>query len=179
MRAMPSSPRSSTMSVAPNCLASAWRSVCRDIAMMRSAPICCAAKIPMRPTAPSPTTATVFPGPTAAASAANQPVPKTSDAASKLLVCSSVGVPGTLTRVPSASGMRAFSACVPMPPIMTWWAQRDWKPASQISQVLSDATKEPTTKSPMATDDTSSPICSTMPMYSCPMGWRSTSSVPR
>jgi len=36
------------------------------------------------PTAPSPTTATVFPGPTAAAWAPNQPVPSTSEAARRL-----------------------------------------------------------------------------------------------
>ena len=62
MRATPSSPRSVTMSVAPNSRASFCRASWRLIAMMRSAPICFAESTPSRPTAPSPTTATVAPG---------------------------------------------------------------------------------------------------------------------
>ena len=54
--------RSSTMSVAPNSRARAWRSAWRLIAMIRSAPSCLAARTPRSPTAPSPTTATVFRG---------------------------------------------------------------------------------------------------------------------
>jgi len=42
---------------------------------LRSAPSCWAAIIPSNPTAPSPTTATVLPGPASAATAPNQPVP--------------------------------------------------------------------------------------------------------
>ena len=49
--------------------------------MIRSAPICFAESTPSSPTAPSPTTTTVAPGFTLAASAANQPVPITSDSA--------------------------------------------------------------------------------------------------
>ena len=79
MRATPSSPRSVTMSVAPNSRASFCRVAWRLMAMIRSAPICFAESTPSRPTAPSPTTATVAPGFTLAASAANQPVPSTSD----------------------------------------------------------------------------------------------------
>ncbi len=44
-------------------------------------------------------------GPDSAATATNQPVPSTSDAASILRACASVGSPGTLTRVPAASGI--------------------------------------------------------------------------
>ena len=60
--------------------------------MMRSAPICFAARTPIRPTAPSPTTTTVEPGWTRAASAAYQPVPSTSEIASRLGIRSSTGV---------------------------------------------------------------------------------------
>ena len=117
--ATPSSPRSSTMSVAPNSRASAWRSACRLNAMIRSAPSCWAARTPSRPTAPSPTTATVLPGPASAATAANQPVPSTSDAAISEGMRSASGIPGVATRVPSASGIRASSDCVPIAPIGT------------------------------------------------------------
>src|SRR5919206_3441233 len=68
----------------------------------------------IRPTAPWPTTATVLPGPASAATAPNQPVPSTSEAASRLGIRSSGGRPGVATRVPSASGMRAYSACAPV-----------------------------------------------------------------
>ncbi len=90
--ATPSSPRSATMSVAPYSSASSWRFLCRLMAMMRSAPICLAASTPIRPTAPSPTTTTVDPGCTRAASAAYQPVPSTSEVASRLGIRSSDGI---------------------------------------------------------------------------------------
>ena len=76
--------------------------VAADIAMIRSAPSCLAARTPSRPTAPSPTTATVLPGPASAATAANQPVPSTSEAASSDGIRSGSGWPGVATRVPSA-----------------------------------------------------------------------------
>ena len=50
------------------------RGSCRLIAMILPAPIRAADSTPSRPTAPSPTTATVMPGRTPAATAANQPV---------------------------------------------------------------------------------------------------------
>ena len=50
---------------------------------------------------------------TLAASAANQPVPSTSEAASRLGIRSSEGTPGVATRVPSASGTRSSGACAP------------------------------------------------------------------
>src|SRR5215472_11030363 len=92
--AAPSSPRSVTMSVARTPAPSFWRSSCRLIAMIRSAPSCLAAKTASRPTAPSPATATVVPGFTLAATAPNQPVPSTSEAASRLGTRSSGGVGG-------------------------------------------------------------------------------------
>src|SRR5882672_9105271 len=78
--------------------------------MIRSAPICLAESTPSNPTAPSPTTATVEPGLTLAASAANQPVPMTSESVSKLGIKSSDGIPGVATKVPSASGTRSRRA---------------------------------------------------------------------
>src|SRR5947208_13164027 len=77
IRATPSAPRSVTMSVAPNSRASFCRDSWRLMAIIRSAPICLADRTPRSPTAPSPTTATVLPGFTLAASAANHPVPIT------------------------------------------------------------------------------------------------------
>ena len=59
-----SSPRSLTTSVAPNSRASAMRSAWRPRMMICSAPSRLAAITPHRPTAPSPTTATLLPGPT-------------------------------------------------------------------------------------------------------------------
>src|SRR5712692_9461840 len=72
--------------------------------MMRAAPICLAERIPRRPTAPSPTTATVEPGFTFAASVANQPVPMTSESVSRLGIKSSEGIFGVATRVPVREG---------------------------------------------------------------------------
>src|SRR5947208_169545 len=91
VRATASSPRSVTMSVAPNVRASCWRGSWRLMAMIRSAPILAAESTPSRPTAPSPTTATVMPGCTFAQTAANHPVPITSDRESRLGSNSAVG----------------------------------------------------------------------------------------
>src|SRR5688572_8817067 len=52
MRSTPSSPRSVTVSVAPNSRASCCRDACRLMAMTRSAPICFADNTPSNPTAP-------------------------------------------------------------------------------------------------------------------------------
>jgi hypothetical protein len=112
------------MAVAPNARASSCRAARRLIAMIRSAPICLAESTPRRPTAPSPTTTTVLPGRTFAASAANQPVPKTSEVVSRLGIRSSGGRPGVATRVPSASGTRSRGACAP--PTNSACRQDDW-----------------------------------------------------
>ena len=78
--------------------------------MIRSAPICFAESTPSSPTAPSPTTTTVAPGLTFAASAANQPVPITSERASRLGIMSLWGTSRVATSVPSASGTRMRGA---------------------------------------------------------------------
>jgi hypothetical protein len=96
------------------------------IAMTRSAPSCFVASTASSPTAPSPTTATVLPGPASAATAPNQPVPSTSEAASRLGIRSSAGISGVATRVPSAKGMRSRSACAPSEPIGTRLTQALW-----------------------------------------------------
>ncbi len=64
------------------------------MAIIRSAPICLAESTASSPTAPSPTTTTVVPGFTLAASAANQPVPSTSDVVSRLGTRSPDGTSG-------------------------------------------------------------------------------------
>src|SRR5437763_17022050 len=127
IRVMPSSPRSVTISVAPNSRASFCRDSWRLIAIIRSAPICLAESTPSRPTAPSPTTTTVAPGFTLAASAANQPVPRTSEAANRLGTRSSGGVPpGVATSVPSACGTRRNGACALV--MNSRWTHDDWYP---------------------------------------------------
>src|SRR5207302_5699031 len=136
--------------------------------MIRAAPICLAERIPKRPTAPSPTTATVEPGFTFAASAANQPVPLTSESVNKLGIKSSEGRSGVATKVPSASGTRRKGACAPPTSSRCW--QDDWYPIWQLGQVLSDAKNEPMTNLPGLIDLTARPTSSTMPQYSCPIG---------
>src|SRR6266481_5718986 len=136
--------------------------------MIRFAPICLADSIPSNPTAPSPTTATVEPGFTFAASAANQPVPMTSESVNKLGIKSSEGISGVATKVPSASGTRSTGACAPPTSSRCW--QDDWYPISQLGQVLSEAKNEPMTNWPGLTDLTALPTSSTMPQYSWPIG---------
>src|SRR5206468_11734314 len=140
----------------------------RLMAMIRSAPICFADSTASRPTAPSPTTATVAPGFTWAASAANQPVPSTSDVVSRLGIRSSDGTPGVGTSVPSASGTRSTGACARV--MNSRWTHDDWYPYWQLGQVLSDVANEPMTNWPGLTDRTALPTSSTMPQYSCPIG---------
>jgi hypothetical protein len=76
------------------------------MATIRAAPIRFADSTASRPTAPSPTTTAVPPGFTFAASAANHPVPMTSESASRLGMLSGDGISGVGTSVPSARGMR-------------------------------------------------------------------------
>src|SRR2546430_14506523 len=103
--------------------------------MIRFAPICLADSIPSNPTAPSPTTATVEPGFTFAASAANQPVPMTSESVNKLGIKSSEGISGVATKVPSASGTRSTGACAPPTSSRCW--QDEWYPIWQLGKGLS------------------------------------------
>src|SRR6516162_9888691 len=98
--------------------------------MIRVAPICLAASTPSKPKAPSPTTATVEPGFTLAASAANQPVPITSERVNKLGISSSEGVSAVAIRVPSASGTRSRGACAPPTSSRCW--QDDWYPVRHV-----------------------------------------------
>ena len=155
------------MSVAPNSRARSCRVLWRLMAMIRPAPICFAASTPMSPTAPSPTTATVEPGCTRAASAAYQPVPSTSEVASRLGIRSSGGNSSVATSVPSASGTRASGACAPV--MNSRCSHDDWKPKRQCGQVLSEMQNEPTTNWPGLTVVTALPTSSTTPQYSCPI----------
>src|SRR6266404_5262371 len=136
--------------------------------MIRSAPISWAESTPSRPTAPSPTTATLAPDFTFAASAANQPVPITSESANRLGIRSSEGTSGVATSVPSARGTRSNGACAPPTNSFCW--QDVWYPAWQCGQVLSEAKNEPMTNWPGLTDLTALPTSSTMPQYSWPIG---------
>src|SRR5882762_11662654 len=138
------------------------------MAMIRAAPICFAESTPSRPTAPSPTTATVAPAFTFAASAANHPVPITSESANRLGIQSSEGISGVATSVPSASGTRSDGACAPPTNSLCW--QEVWYPAWQCGHVLSDAKNDPMTNWPGLIDVTARPTSSTMPQYSCPIG---------
>ncbi len=162
------------MWVAPHSRASAWRAGFRDNAMICSAPRRLAAIIAHRPTAPSPTTATVSPGFTPALIAAWWPVHISSDSArSERIVTSSWLEPGTLTRVASANGTRTAS---PWPPSTPWFpneppfAQFDVQAARQCGQVPSLKVNGATTKSPVATTLTADPTSPTTPMNSCPIG---------
>src|ERR687883_613427 len=114
--------------------------------IIRAAPICLAESPPSRPTAPSPTTATVLPGWTLAATAANQPVPITSESVSKLGISSFDGTSGVATSVPSASGTRSLLAWAPPTNWRCW--QDDWYPARQFGHVLSEAKNDPMTNCP-------------------------------
>src|SRR5438874_12236811 len=105
--------------------------------MIRPAPICLAESTPSRPTAPSPTTATVLPDFTFAASAANQPVPRTSETDSRLGISSSEGTSGGGPSVPSASGTRSRGAGAPT--TNSRRGQDDGSPAVQLGPVSSAA----------------------------------------
>src|SRR3954453_9928432 len=132
------------------------------MAMIRSAPICFAESTPRSPTAPSPTTTTVAPGFTLAASAANQPVLRTYEAAKRLGTRLSGGVPpGVATSVPSACGTRRNGACALV--MNSRCTHDDWYPYWQCGQVLSDVANEPITNCPALTDLTELPTSSTKP----------------
>jgi len=93
---------------------------------------------------------------------------------------SASGTPGVATRVPSASGTRRSSDWAPVAAPGWRCTQWLWYPARQISQVLSEAKKDPTTKSPTLMSRTADPTSSTTPTYSWPIGvGRVTASAPR
>ena len=137
MRATPSSPRSSTMSVAPNRRATSWRDACLLIAITRPAPSWDAASTPHSPTAPSPTTTAVPPGRTPAITAACQPVAITSLSVSSAGTIASSGCPGAATKVPPASGTRSSSAWQPS---YHWCCTQPLgNPARQCTHTLQEA----------------------------------------
>ena len=65
-----------------------------------------------------------LPVPASAATAPNQPVPSTSEAASRLGMRAASGWPWVATRVPSARGTHRYSAWAPFAPTGSTWAQR-------------------------------------------------------
>jgi hypothetical protein len=140
--------------------------------MIRSAPSRLAASTAERPTAPSPTTATVVRGLTPPITAAWWPVRKTSDSVSSDGSRSLSSPTPALTRVPSASGTRTASACPPPtspefqnPPVR----HAVCRPSRQKSQVLSEIANGAMTKSPMLRVVTCDPVSSTTPTNSCPI----------
>ena len=144
---------------------------CRLIAMIRSAPSCWAARTPSRPTAPSPTTATVLPGPASAATAANQPVPSTSEAASRLGSGRRRGHPGWRPGCRRPAGPAASSAWAP--------TGADGSRVDAGGLVAGPADLAGVVGGEERPDDElagldgaspSSPTSSTMPTYSCPIG---------
>ena len=153
--------------MAPKRRAISWRGACRDIATTRSAPSSTAASTAHRPTAPSPTTATVSPGFTPAATAQCQPVGKTSERVSRDGTSAASGTSSVFTRLPSAWVTRAYSLW-PLT-VKPRCSQADWTPARQCTQVLSQWQNGTTTKSPGAKERTSAPTSATTPTISWPI----------
>src|SRR5439155_2063192 len=140
--------------------------------MICSAPRRPAAITPHKPTAPSPTTATVLPGPTSALRAAWWPVAITSESVSSDGISASSLPTGRTTSVPSAWGTRTASPwppSTPSAPYLPPWRHEVCSPPRQKTQVPSDHTNGVTTTSPAFRVCTSSPTDSTTPMNSCPM----------
>src|SRR2546430_11458361 len=132
--------------------------------MIRSAPSRLAAITPHKPTAPSPTTATAFPGPTSAATAAWWPVPITSESVSSDGISSSSAPTGSTTSVPSACGTRTASPCPPSTspqPYLPPCRHSLCSPSRQKTQLPSDQRNGETTRSPALTVSTSEPTAST------------------
>ena len=151
--------------------ASAIRSLWRPSMMICSAPSRFAAITPHRPTAPSPTTAVVWPGATPAARAAWWPVPITSDKVRSDGISASSLPTGRRTRVPSACGTRTASPWPPSrsPPHQPPCRHDVCRPSWQNTQVPSDHAKGATTRSPAFRVRTSSPTASRTPMNSWPI----------
>jgi hypothetical protein len=140
--------------------------------MICSAPRRFAAITPQRPTAPSPTTAAVLPGPTLAHTAAWWPVPITSASVRRDGISASSSPAGSTASVPSAWGTRTASACAPAtgplpknPPLMQAVCSLSW----QKMQVPSEKANGMTTKSPCFMVRTSAPISSTVAIASWPI----------
>src|SRR5215211_2447332 len=140
--------------------------------MIRSAPRRRAAITPHRPTAPSPTTATVLPGPTSALRAAWWPVAITSESVSSDGISASSFSTRRTTSVPSAWGTRTASPCPPSTPSQPYrppWRHDVCSPSWQKAHVPSDQTNGVTTTSPALSVRTSGPTASTTPTNSCPI----------
>ena len=159
--------------------ATACRSACRDIAMTRSAPSRLAASTAHSPTAPSPTTTTVAPGPTprrdgrVVAGAHDvgqreQPGTATSQAgrewrrASRRPAAPAPAHPGRRRRARARRDRPTTAPC----------AQEVCTPLRQCTQVPSEMANGAITKSPACSVDTSEPTSSTTPTNSCPMRLR-------
>ena len=150
--------------------------------MIRSAPSRLAASTPERPTAPSPTTATVWPASTCAHTAAWWPVAITSESvSSERIISSEWPEPGTVTSVPSASGTRTASPWPPSPFIgkKPPFMQAVVMPCRQFGQVPSLNANGAMTRSPLRRLVTSAPTSSTTPMNSWPIGPGSNGESPR
>ena len=142
--------------------------------MIRSAPRRRAASTAHRPTAPSPTTATVSPGLTRAQTAAWWPVPITSDSVSSD-ACISGGVPGAGYRDEGAVG-QWYAHGLPLAAVAVGRersrrsSQAVVMPCRQWGQVPSLKANGAITKSPRWISRTSAPTSSTTPMNSWPIG---------
>ena len=161
------------MSVAPNSRASSWRSGVRLRAMIRSAPRRLAASTPERPTAPSPTTATVSPSLTSAQTAAWWPVAMTSERVSSerehLVGVARAGDAHERPvgqRRPHRLALPAVAVRGQKPPA----THAVVMPCRQCGQVPSLNANGAITKSPFSMLRTSAPVSSTTPMNSCPIG---------
>src|SRR6266513_2235396 len=171
-RSTAASPRSLTTSVAPKSFASAMRSAWRPRITICSAPSRFAAMTPHNPTAPSPTTATLFPGVTLAIIAAWCPVPITSESVSNDAISASSACAPSGKRVPSANGIRTASACAPATSVVPKnppWIHDVWSPSWQNAHVPSENANGIITKSPRLILLTSAPTSSTTPIASCPI----------
>ena len=137
------------------------------IAMIRSAPMCLAESTPSNPTAPSPTTATVEPGFTLAASAANQPVPRGPRA--------SVNSESSPPKEYQASRPRYHRERDTLEGGLCGAAELALLAGRLVSDMavgtgIVGRKDEPMTNWPGLIDLTAGPTSSTMPQYSCPMG---------
>ena len=150
--------------------------------MIRSAPRRLAASTPESPTAPSPTTATVWPASTFAQTAAWWPVAITSESvSSERIISSEWPEPGPSRASPSASGTRTASPWPPSPFIgkKPPFMQAVVMPCRQFGHVPSLKANGAMTRSPFSRSVTSAPTSSTTPMNSWPIGPGSNSESPR
>ena len=136
--------------------------------------------MPSRPTAPSPTTATVLPGPASAATAANQPVPSTSEAAISDGIRSGSGMPGrgderaVGERDAGELGLGADGAHQHAVHAVGLVAG-----PADLAGVVGGPERSDDEVADLDGADLGSPTSSTTPTYSWPITWWSTGSAPR